>query len=54
MLGRKDYTQEELDHAKTAVDQQLAAYTKLVHAIDNATSDPKVVSALDAFERRFR
>jgi F420-0:gamma-glutamyl ligase len=30
MLGRKDYTKEELDHAKTAVAQQLAAYKKLV------------------------
>jgi hypothetical protein len=50
MLGRKNYTQEELDHAKTAVDQQLAAYKKLVKAIDSATSDPKVTSALEDFE----
>jgi hypothetical protein len=28
MLGRKDYTAEELDHARTAVAQQLAAYHK--------------------------
>ena len=34
MLGRKDYTKEELDRAKTAVDQQVAAYTELVKAID--------------------
>jgi multidrug resistance efflux pump len=32
MLGRKAHTQEELDHEKTAVDQQLAAYKKLVKA----------------------
>ena len=50
MLGRKDYTQEELDHAKTAVGQQLAAYRKLVKALDGAGSDPKVASALEAFE----
>jgi hypothetical protein len=50
MLGRKNYTQEELDHAKTAIDQQLAAYKQLVKAIDNATSDPKVTSAREAFE----
>ena len=50
MLGRKTYTQEELDHAKTAVAQQLTAYRKLVKAIDGATSDPKVTSALEAFE----
>jgi hypothetical protein len=49
MLGRKNYTPEELDHAKTAIDRQLAAYKKLVKAID-ATSDLKVSSALEAFE----
>ncbi|MDQ6751719.1 MAG: hypothetical protein M3Z33_13340 [Actinomycetota bacterium] len=27
MLGRKSYTQEELDHAKTADEQQLATGT---------------------------
>jgi hypothetical protein len=53
MLGRKNYTQEEFDHAKTAVDQQLAAYKKLVKAIDSATSDPRVASALEAFEPLF-
>lgn len=53
MLGRKTYTREGLDHAKTAIDQQLAAYKNLVRAIDGATSDPKVTSALDAFEPLF-
>jgi septin family protein len=53
MLGRKDYTQEELDHSKTAVDQQLAAYNKLVKAIASATTDKKVNSALEAFEALF-
>ena len=48
MLGRKDYTKEELDQARTAVDQQLSAYKELVKAIDSATSDPKVTSALEA------
>jgi hypothetical protein len=50
MLGREDYTQEELDHAKTAIKQQLAAYKKLVKALDGAATDPRVQSALDAFE----
>jgi hypothetical protein len=50
MLGRKDYTKEELANARTAVDQQLAAYKKLVKAIDGATPDPKVAAALEAFE----
>lgn len=30
MLGRKSYTQEELNNCKTAVQQQLSAYQKLV------------------------
>jgi hypothetical protein len=50
MLGRKTYTPEELDHARTAIEQQLAAYTRLVEAIDGAISDPEVKSALEAFE----
>lgn len=53
MLGRKTYTEEELDHARSAIDQQLAAYKKLVEAIDGATSDPNVRAALDAFEPLF-
>jgi hypothetical protein len=53
MLGRKNYTQEELDQARSAVDQQLAAYRTLVEAIDGATQDTKVRSALDAFEPLF-
>ena len=50
MLGRKSYTQEELDHARTAIDEQLAAYRKLVEAIDDGAPDPRVTSALEAFE----
>ncbi|MEA2445767.1 MAG: hypothetical protein QOJ12_3059 [Thermoleophilales bacterium] len=52
MLGRKTYTQEELDHATTAIDEQLAAYERLVAAVDE-TSDPKIRAALDAFEPLF-
>jgi hypothetical protein len=48
MLGRKNYTPEELDHAETAVDRQVAAYKDLVKAID--TSDPEVAAALEEFE----
>lgn len=50
MLGRKDYTKEELDHAKTAITQQVAAYERLVKAISDATSDAKVTAAIEAFE----
>lgn len=38
MLGRNDYTKGELDHAKTAIDQQLEAYKKLIKAIESARS----------------
>lgn len=41
MLGRKTYTQEGLDHAKAAVAQQLAAYRKLVKAIDGDDIGPE-------------
>lgn len=50
MLGRKDYTQEELDHATRAIKQQLAAYKKLVKSLDGAGDDPRVAAALEAFE----
>jgi hypothetical protein len=51
MLGRKTYTSEELAHAQTAIDEQLAAYRELRDAIDGtAADDPKVAAALDAFE----
>jgi hypothetical protein len=53
MLGRKTYTQEEFDHAKAAMDQQLAAYKKVVKAVGGATKDKKVDSALEAFEARY-
>jgi hypothetical protein len=53
MLGRKDYTQEELDHARSAIGAQTAKYEELVRAIGAGSPDPKVTSALDAFEPLF-
>ena len=53
MLGRKTYTHDELDHAKKATGEQLAAYRNLVAAMENATTDPQVASALEAFELLF-
>lgn len=37
MLGRKTYTREELDNARTALDRQLAAYRTLADTVDAAT-----------------
>jgi hypothetical protein len=53
MLGRKDYTPQELDAATTAVAETRAAYRTLVDAIHGATDDPEVAAALAAFEPRF-
>src|SRR3954447_18173453 len=50
MLGRKDYTPEELEAATPAVGETLAAYRALVDAIGRATDDPEVTAALGAFE----
>jgi hypothetical protein len=50
MLGRKDYTREELEHARKAVKQQVAAYKKLVKALDGSAESPEVGAALEAFE----
>ncbi len=52
MLGRKNYKQEELDQCKEAIQKQLAAYNRLVKAIDG-TAGKKVASALTAFEPLF-
>ncbi len=53
MLGRKDYTQGEFDQAKFVVDKQLAEYKKLAKATASKTTDKKVQSALEGFERLF-
>ena len=47
MLGRKDYTQEEFDHARVAVATQLATYAKLAKLVGKASS------TLDEFETVF-
>lgn len=49
MLGRKDYTKEELDHATRAVTEEIAAYRKLAKAVE-ATGDKKAAAALAGFE----
>src|SRR3954453_18152264 len=50
MLGRKDYTPEELEAATTAVGETLAAYRPLVDATPRAPADPEATAALGAFE----
>jgi hypothetical protein len=53
MLGRKDYTREEFDHGKAAIDSQLAAYRQLAAALDSDTTSDKVRSAQEDFEAQF-
>jgi hypothetical protein len=48
MLGRKTYTREELENARTVIDAQLAAWRALAEAADG--SDPKAAAALEAME----
>jgi hypothetical protein len=52
MLGRKTYTPEELDHARTAIAGHLSAYRRLAEAVD-AAGDPRAQAALEAFEPHF-
>jgi len=53
VLGRKNYTQKELDHCKAEVERQLAAYGTLVKTVAAATADKKVDSSVEAFEPLF-
>jgi hypothetical protein len=52
MLGRKNYTQAELDHNKAVIGAQLATYRALETAAGEA-KDPKVRAALESFEPLF-
>jgi hypothetical protein len=53
MLGRKNYTQEEIDQGKAALNQQLSAYKNLVTFVASQTSDKKIDSAFESFEALF-
>ena len=49
MLGRKTYTREELDAARTAIDAQVSAYRRLADAVERA-GDADARTALAAFD----
>ncbi|RZL76216.1 MAG: hypothetical protein EOP32_29675 [Rhodococcus sp. (in: high G+C Gram-positive bacteria)] len=53
MLGRKNYTQEEVDHAEQSVAQQIAAYTALTDAIAGEVTGKEVFAASEDFEPLF-
>ena len=50
MLGRNSFTQDEVDHAKALIAQQIAAYRALAKV---AGADKKGPAALDTFEPLF-
>ena len=53
MLGRKDYTREEIDNARAAVRRQLAAYDNIASAAGDEPTGTKVRAALEPFEALF-
>ncbi|MFC0448275.1 hypothetical protein ACFFI2_09115, partial [Rhodococcus jostii] len=53
MLGRKNYTQDEVDHAEQSVAQQIAAYTALTAAISGEVTGKEVFAASEDFEPLF-
>jgi hypothetical protein len=53
MLGRKNYAQEELNHSRSEVDQQLTAYKQLAGVLTNGTTSEQAKTALSEFEAPF-
>ncbi|MDV7083449.1 hypothetical protein GXW84_02800 [Rhodococcus sp. IEGM 248] len=53
MLGRKNYTKDEIDHAEASVAEQVAAYMSLTGAIAGEVTGKKVFAALEDFEPLF-
>ena len=49
MLGRKDFTPEELSNAQSAIANELSAYKKLAKAVEQ-TADPGATAALEELE----
>ena len=50
MLGRKDYTREEIDNARAAAERQLTAYDTAVSAAGDEATGAKFRAALKALE----
>jgi hypothetical protein len=49
MPGRSTYTRTELDHARSAIAERVAAYGRLVLAVEGA-ADPRAARSLQTFE----
>jgi hypothetical protein len=53
MLGRKDYTKQEVQHGRDTIQRQLAAYRKLAKSIAAGAGAQKAQLALEEFEPLF-
>lgn len=53
MLGRKNYSQDELDSSRAAIGDQLDAYRRLAAAIRSGADGEEAGCALAGFEARF-
>ncbi len=53
VLGRKNFTQEEIDNGKATVNEMLERYKKLSEAFASGTSDKKLKTAQAHFEGQF-
>jgi hypothetical protein len=53
LLGRKNFTKEEIDHCRTEIDRQMKAYKDLAGAAAAASAAKGVDAALGAFEPLF-
>jgi hypothetical protein len=53
MLGRKTYTEEEVQHAKAVIGEQLVAHQGLAAAVGGDPKAKKAQAALAAFEPLF-
>jgi hypothetical protein len=53
MLGRKSYDQDYIDHCRSLIADQLAAYDELLSAARNGKGGAKLDGAIESFEPRF-
>jgi hypothetical protein len=53
MLGRKSYTRDEIDHARSEIEMQVGAYKKLAAAVGRWAPEAEARAILDDFERLY-
>ncbi len=53
MLGRNSYDQDYIDHCRSLITDQLAAYDELIGAAQNGKGGAQLDGAIEGFEPRF-